>query len=231
MEQLLDNPIYNALISGNADFSNGDDQSKYFSIDIDPFAGLRENSRHDLNNLYRISPAESFFILFIPGEIEIPYEWRVIDRMKILQMVYDKPVPPAGTGQEFVVLQEEHIPQMLALTKMTNPGPFLSGTIRFGNYRGIFSGSRLVSMAGQRLQPKPYTEISAVCTHPDHLGKGYAGMLIAEQISRIIAGSGIPFLHVREENENAIKLYHKLGFATRRGMIAYAIKKPVTKIS
>ena len=30
------------------------------------------------------------------------------------------------------------------------------------------SGDELVAMAGQRMQPDPYTEISAVCTHPDH---------------------------------------------------------------
>lgn len=225
MEYILDNPIYNALISGNENFLNGNDRAKYFSVEVAPFAGLKENSQADHNVLYRISPVKSFFILFAQVEIKIPGGWKVADQMKILHRVYDNPLPLAGAGQEFVALQERHVPDMLALTKMTNPGPFLSGTIRFGNYMGVFNRTRLVVMAGQRLQPKPYTEISAVCTHPDFLGKGYAGMLITDQINRIMAGSGIPFLHVREDNANATKLYQKLGFSTRKKMIAYAIQR------
>jgi predicted GNAT family acetyltransferase len=80
-------------------------------------------------------------------------------------------------------------------------------------------------MAGQRLQPKPYVEISAVCTHPDHLGKGYASVLIADQVRRILAGAGIPFLHVRDDNAGAIRLYRKLGFAVRKQLTAYSIRK------
>lgn len=225
MEHILDNPIYNALASRNKNFSVGNDQAKYFSVDISPLAGLKENSQDNLSVLYRISPAKSFFILFIPGEIEIPNQWKVADQMKILQMVHDRQLQPTRAGHEFVPLQEHNVPDMIALTKMTNPGPFLSGTIRLGNYMGVFNGSRLIAMTGQRLHPKPYAEISAVCTHPDHLGKGYASMLITDQVNRIITGSEIPILHVRKDNANAIKLYQKLGFVIRKEMIAYAIQK------
>jgi len=225
MEHILDNPIFNALGSGNENFSIGNDRAKFFSPDIALFAGVKKHSQGDFNVLFRISPAESIFILFAPAEIRIPEQWKLVRRMEISQMVYDGTVPPAATDHPFADLQEKHVPDMLALTKMTNPGPFLPGTIKFGNYRGIFEGNRLIAMAGQRLQPKPYIEISAVCTHPDYLGKGYAGMLITDQISGILAGPGIPFLHVRDDNAIAIRLYQKLGFSTRKKLTAFVIQK------
>jgi ribosomal protein S18 acetylase RimI-like enzyme len=225
MAHLLDNPIYNALASGNENLSLGNEQAKYFLPEVDPFAGLKENSRADMDALYRISQAESFFILFMPGEVEIPDQWKIVRRMKILQMVYEKPGELRAASRELVDLNESDIPAMLDLTKMTNPGPFLSDTIRFGNYAGIFDGDRLIAMAGQRLQPKPFVEISAVCTHPAYIGKGFASMLISDQIRRITASSGIPFLHVLEDNAVAIKIYQKLGLAARRKITAYAIRK------
>ncbi len=225
MEHILDNPIFNALSSGNENFSIGNDRAKFFLPDIALFAGIKEYSQSDFNALFRISPAESIFILFAPAGLQIPEQWKVTRQMEILQMVYDRTAPPPATDHSFADLQERHVPDMLALTKMTNPGPFLPGTIRFGNYKGIFDGNRLVAMAGQRLQPTPYIEISAVCTHPDYVGKGYAGMLIADQISRILAGPGMPFLHVRDDNAIAGKLYQKLGFRARKKLTAFVIQK------
>jgi predicted GNAT family acetyltransferase len=108
---------------------------------------------------------------------------------------------------------------------LTNPGPFLNRTIQFGNYTGIISDGRLVAMAGQRQQPLPYIEISAVCTHPDHVGKGYASLLITEQIKRIIMAGTVPFLHVLAGNQSAISVYERLGFKTRRQLFAFVFQK------
>ncbi len=80
-------------------------------------------------------------------------------------------------------------------------------------------------MAGRRLQPLPYMEVSAVCNHPDHLGKGYASRLIMHQVRLIIEAGGIPFLHVLQSNINAINVYQKLGFTTRKAMNICAIDK------
>ena len=115
-------------------------------------------------------------------------------------------------------LGPEHVPAMLALTKRTNPGPFLGNTLAFGHYKGIFEGDELVAMAGQRLHAPPYAEISAVCTHPDYLGRGYASHLLRHQARCIRAAGGTPFLHVKTNNATAIKVYQTLGFAVRREM-------------
>ncbi|MFD2144721.1 GNAT family N-acetyltransferase [Mucilaginibacter antarcticus] len=122
-------------------------------------------------------------------------------------------------------LNATHIQQMLALTKLTNPGPFKERTIEFGHYRGIFDGDKLVAMAGQRMNPLPYAEISAVCTHPDYAGRGYAKLLMQQQINRITSEGNVPFLHVRRDNPHAIKIYEGMGFETRTVMHFYIIGK------
>jgi predicted GNAT family acetyltransferase len=84
----------------------------------------------------------------------------------------------------------------------------------------------LVAMSGQRLQVPGYTEVSAVCTHPEHTGKGYAAALMLEVMRRIRDRGETPFLHVRGDNSRAIALYERLGFrARKRGY--YAVLRKV----
>ena len=114
---------------------------------------------------------------------------------------------------------------MLALTKLTNPGPVAERTVDFGHYFGIFDKGKLVAMAGQRMHVYNYAEISAVCTHPDYLGRGYAKQLLQLQIQRTLAAGEVPFLHVRFDNDRAINVYESLGFVTRKTIHFYIIKK------
>jgi ribosomal protein S18 acetylase RimI-like enzyme len=223
MEHLLDNPIYNGLNTGNKHLSRGTDTAKFFIPEVAPFAGLKENSASYFEELREISTAEASFILFTPVHIQVPPIWNITGRMDLLQMVYEQQAPPVPADQEFIELTQDHVPQMLALTALTRPGPFLSQTINFGNYKGIFDGDKLIAMAGWRFQPLPYVEISAVCTHPDHLRKRYATALLTEQIRMIQLDGYIPFLHVRADNYSAISTYERLGFTKRSDMFVYAI--------
>lgn len=117
-----------------------------------------------------------------------------------------------------------HYTKLAALTK---PGPFNTRTIEFGHYHGIFDNGKLVAMTGQRLHIDNYTEVSAVCTHPDHLGKGYAAALIIHQLQLILSQGQKPFLHVRDDNDRAISLYERLGFKVNRSMNFYFMKKRI----
>jgi ribosomal protein S18 acetylase RimI-like enzyme len=225
MKHILDNPAWNALITGNEAFSGGNDIAKYFPKEVSPFVATAELSTENFNLLYNTIPFESHFIFIAPHDIEIPEQWKTVHYLKCLQMVFEGEVPADVSDEDLVPLTEQQVPQMLELTKLTNPGPFIERTIEFGHYRGIFDGDKLVAMAGQRLNPAPYAEISAVCTHPDYLGRGYAGKLLLNQVKRIKAASEIPFLHVKAENERAIKVYEKLGFVTRREMSFYVLRK------
>lgn len=225
MEHVLDNPGWNALISGNKHLAHGNDQVKYFTPDVSPFIGLSEKSDQQFKMLHDIITHDSPIVFITNIVTEIPKNWEVLNPIKTFQMIYNSPVDPAGVDIELVPLTDEHIPQMLELTKLTNPGPFAQRTIDFGHYYGVFDGSKLVAMAGQRMHIGEYAEISAVCTHPDYLGRGYARQLLLSHIHRIRAAKNIPILHVRTDNHRALKVYEGLGFKARAIMYFNVIQK------
>jgi len=225
MEHILDNPVWNALISGNKALANGNEKAKYLLPEVSPFVGTETIADDNFNALNNAINFSGYFGFVAPYDIVIPAPWQVAQSLKVLQMVYEGVDNPEPIQQEFIPLDEQHVPQMLALTQLTNPGPFAEKTIEYGHYFGIFDGDKLVAMAGQRMNPLPYAEISAVCTHPDYLGRGYASQLLLFHINRIIAAGQIPFLHVKSDNERAIKVYEKLGFVIRKEMSFYIIKK------
>ena len=226
MQHLLDNPVWNALISGNKNLSTGNETAKYFLKDVAPFAAVNAVTKENLEALYDIADTGDSFAFFSSKEIDIPRLWKVGQCTRALQMVHDKVSQKKTVSDDTVALTKNNVPEMLALTKLTNPGPFLKRTIEFGNYEGIFKNGELVAMTGQRMHPFEYIEVSAVCTHPEHTGHGYATNLILRQVENILAQSAIPFLHVKQENSNAIKLYNALGFSARKEMFIYGIKKP-----
>lgn len=221
---VLDNPIWNALTTSNQHIASGNKNLKYLKRDVGIFAALRNNQEKELEELHNLVP-EGGVILFVPAEIKIPERWRIKLKREILQMTYESKQKTLLDRTGIIQLKDEHIPAMIELTRMTNPGPFFNRTIDFGNYEGIFDGSKLVAMTGRRLQPDPYTEVSAVCTHPDYVGKGYAAKLVRSQVNSIIDISRTPFLHLYPDNTPALKLYEKLGFSLRRSMIVYFLEK------
>jgi len=225
MEHVLDNPAWNALISGNKNLANGNDKVKYFDREVSPFVAFNENSEENFQQLYQMAPEGRVFLFVSPVEEAIPGPWEVLNCIKGNQMIYEPGATICEPTLELLPLTEEHIPQMLSLTRLTNPGPFAERTIDFGHYRGIFANGDLAAMAGQRLHAFNYAEVSAVCTHPDHTGKGYARQLLIHQINRIRAAAEIPYLHVRSDNDRAIKVYESLGFVTRCNVWFSVIQK------
>jgi ribosomal protein S18 acetylase RimI-like enzyme len=225
MENVLDNPAWNALISGNRQLSQGNAQVKYFDKEVSPFVAFEENTPDNFQRLYDQLPHNGPVLLVTTVETEIPDWWKVVRFIRGLQMVCDITIAHDKTAMELIPLTAEHAPQMAALAKLTNPGPFGIRTIEFGHYLGVFDGGKLAAMAGQRMHVFNYAEVSAVCTHPDHIGKGYARELLLAQVNRIKAASEIPFLHVRYDNHRAISLYERVGFVTRREVYFYAMVK------
>lgn len=225
MEHLLDNPIFHALTSTHVHFAKGTDEVKYYLKDIAAFAGLKDNSAENLQTLYEISEPDSLFVVFSKTPLTIVAPWTLLLQIDMFQLVYEGPNITEGPDKELADLNHSHITEMAALVELTKPGPFLAKTIELSNYTGIFAENQLIAMAGHRFFPAPYREVSAVCTHPDHLGKGHAFKILQEQIRRILNRKEIPFLHVKNDNLGAIKLYEKLGFKIRTEMTAYVIKK------
>lgn len=225
MQHVLDNPAWSALITGNSALANGNNAVKYFDKEVSPFVGFRENSDADFQTLYNLLPHDGPVGFVSKVERILPEQWEVVQYIKCLQMVYGGDAIPNVDHSNLVPLTDAHIPQMLALTRLTNPGPFAQKTINFGHYYGVFDSDKLVAMAGQRMNPVPYAEISAVCTHPDYLGKGYAKKLLQFHINRVITAGEIPMLHVRYDNDRAIHVYENIGFKKRRELHFYIMKR------
>ena len=225
MDHVLDNPVWNALNSGNKHLSVGDDFVRVFPEDVSPFVGLKEQNESNFKLLYDMVPESRTVAVVTAKDITVPDQWKIIYKTQLWQMTCTVPQQPLATPPELVPLTDANIPAMLELTALTNPGPFYQRTIDFGNYYGIFDGDKLIAMAGHRLSIDQYTEISAVCTHPDHNGKGYGKLLMNFQKQFIYSLGRVPMLHVRNDNFNAIKLYESLGFAKRAEMTIQIIKK------
>ncbi|MGZ8545692.1 MAG: GNAT family N-acetyltransferase [Flavisolibacter sp.] len=225
MELILNNPVYHALVTGDKELAKGSGRVRYFDESVSPFAGIDDGYEEGFEELFRQLPEGRKILYATPQQIMVPEGWDLHVAVGGLQFVYQDPIPDIAASVLPVLLNESHIEEMIALATLTRPGPFGPGTISFGHYYGIFENGRLASMTGQRLHPGNYSEISAVCTHPDFLGKGYAAILIQQQLNLIGKTGRIPFLHVRDDNERAIQLYERLGFRVNGPMNFYFMKR------
>ncbi|MEV6152460.1 GNAT family N-acetyltransferase [Nonomuraea sp. NPDC052129] len=133
---------------------------------------------------------------------------------------------PAETGTEVVELGRDSVPEMLDLVARAKPGPFWPRTRELGTYLGVRDNGTLVAMAGERLRPPGWTEISAVCTAPEARGRGHAARLVSALVARIVARDERPFIHVAEANTGAIALYERLGFETRKPVTFRGFRTP-----
>jgi len=224
MNHLLTNPVYNALLSGDKNLSHGTSNVKYFDEEVSPFIGFDYGYEKGFSDLHDLLPRDRNILYANPSPIAHPAGWKLLQEIKGLQFVYEGP----EIKNEFpnaVALTTSNVDEMVQLATLTRPGPFASRTIEFGSYYGIFDDNKLIAMTGQRMHVENCTEISAVCTHPDHLGKGYAYTLLQHQLQIILRNNQVPFLHVRGDNERAIALYKRLGFIISRDMIFSFMKK------
>lgn len=224
MPNILDNPIWYALNTGNKHLALGHEHVKYIQRDVGLFAAFDIPTKKALAELAGMISVGEKVILFMTKPIAVTSEWRTEAARPLLQMVYTKKQTFSNDSTGIVPLHLQHVPAMLELTGITNPGPFFNRTIELGNYQGIFNGEQLTAMIGQRMQARSYAEVSAVCTHPDFTGRGYAAKLIIDQINKITAAGKIPFLHVYPDNP-ACSLYRKLGFTVRRKLMVYFLER------
>lgn len=221
---LLDNPPWHALnsvqshlarISGNA--------ARYFP-EVVPFAAVAQPdaaSGKELDGL--LTAGESFFLI---GNLPpLPDSWEVRNELVCLQMVSEAPLNAPDPAFSIQLLTPEDAADMYALVQLVQPGYFMQDTYRMGRYTGIRQNGQLVAIAGERMRLNGLAELSAICTHPDFTGRGYAGQLIAGLVNHQRAEGITPFLHVAGHNTGAIRLYEKLGFRTRREISFHLLSK------
>jgi len=220
----LDNPIWWALNSHHSALKRQHGLAARYPSDVSRLSGLAEPTRKVFADLQALTPVGETASLFTAEPVDVPSGWQVLRTQALEQMVCES-LELEQRVQDVEALEQDNVPEMLALAAITEPGPFLSGTIRLGRYFGIRGrGNQLAAMAGERLRLQGFTEISAVCTDPAYRGRGYAGALVLEIARRILAEGSKPFLHVKKQN-NAKKLYETLGFKVRRSIQLTVLKR------
>jgi ribosomal protein S18 acetylase RimI-like enzyme len=220
----LDDPVGTAITGPQAPLGMSRGRALRYQADVAPFAALPDDPTEqdwaDLAGLGVRLPA----VLVSRDGVLPPPGWVVSMELPGVQLVGEDFT--AAPEPEAVRLTAADVPEMLDLVARTRPGPFLPRTIEMGAYLGIRREGRLVAMAGERMRPPGWTEISAVCTDPDYRGEGLATRLM-RAVSTVIRDRGdLPFLHAATENINAIRLYLALGFELRRDVVFVEVSPP-----
>ncbi|MEV3859159.1 GNAT family N-acetyltransferase [Streptomyces sp. NPDC050095] len=210
----LDNPARSALTGPHARFAEKSGRVLRYDPEVTPWLALPDDpTEQDWTDLAAFAGPDGAVPVLGTG-LEVPDGWQTVHDIPGVQLV-DVAVD-AVPEPEAVRLTTADVPQMLDLVARTRPGPFLARTIELGTYLGIRREGRLVALAGERLHPTGWTEISAVCTDPDQRGQGLAGRLVRAVAAGIKERGETPFLHTGAGNTNAIRLYESLGFELRR---------------
>ncbi len=213
-EAQLDNPAYASLCGAHARLAHVRGRARRYPTDVAPFLALPSPpSAQDWQDAADLV-APGTLVAGRYGGAELPDGWRAVQAFDLVQMIEQR-----VTGvdcAEAIPLGPADVPEILDLVAQTEPGPFLSRTIELGDYLGIRREGVLVAMAGERFHVDGWTEISAVCTKPDHRGQGLASRLMGALIARMQRRSERAFLHVISANTGAIRLYEELGFRVRQ---------------
>jgi hypothetical protein len=219
MTHPLDRPIWTSLATRQCALALGDERARRFRPEYGVFAAAADRGEAARAALRELIRAHGEAALVEAEAPDVPDGLAVTGRACVWQMDADparlKILTP---GFETVALGDEDAGQMLGLADLTKPGPFFARTHQLGDFVGVKRDGRLVAMAGERMKPTGFTEVSGVCVHPDYRGHGYAAGLMSLVAARIIERGETPFLHVYDHNAPAIAIYQALGYRLRREM-------------
>jgi ribosomal protein S18 acetylase RimI-like enzyme len=214
-EHILDRPIWTALTTRQEMLAEINGPARRYPADIAPFADMEDFSSRSFAALYELLGPGEPAVLFTPEPVKAPLPFETVMAAMGDQMI-GAPADAARVAHAIVRLGDSDAPEMRALVELTRPGPFGPRTHQLGRFFGIRIGGRLAAITGERMTPGAYTEMTAVCVHPDFRGRGLAQALLAHVSRQIVARGEIPFLHVFSDNASAIALYERQGMTLRR---------------
>jgi GNAT superfamily N-acetyltransferase len=218
----LGNPIFHSLLTAHSRHALTHGQVRRFPAEIGPLSGMPDQSNDSYDHLHALAGSGGITVLFLEEPPAPPVGWKLLRGGMLDQMIC---FAPERAATSLLPLEAEIRPltaadarAMVDLARLTEPGPFELRTLELGTFFGVFHGCRLMAMAGQRLSLPGFIEVSAVCTHPDARGRGYAATLMSAVMADIAARGQTPILHTLPGNATAIAVYKKLGFAFSRSL-------------
>lgn len=219
----LDNPFWSSLQTLHRALALQSGAVARYPSDYAPFLGVEAGgiqAAQDLEHL--LAAGESVYLL---GVVPTPPPgWKLHAFRPLAQMVCEAPLPPME-GPPVIALTEHHREEVLALTALVYPHYFRRRTMDLGRYFGLYQEGRLAAIIGERLGTPVHREMSAICTHPDYHGRGYARQLTTMLTNKVLEEGGLPFLHVSHENSRAKQLYERLGYRHRRDIGFWSLQR------
>ena len=217
----LDNPVWYSLSETHKNISINYHNVKFYDPAYCPFGGFIENNSI-ASQIDEYSKLINHF--FVVGEKPL-FSGKIFLKNELicLQMILEKRIE-INIGEKIVELNDMFAEALSKLVNEVQPGYFKKKTNLMGNYFGVLKEGKLVSVTGERMKMNDFTEVSAVVTHPFYTGKGFAKQLVAHTANKIFDENKTPYLHVAETNFDAIRLYEKLGFKTRRRIIFWDLE-------
>ncbi len=223
-DSVLDNAVWHSLHGAHRSFAERVGTAARYDPDVSVFGAIGDDGDASWHDLATVVGSSGIAVLFRAEIPQPPVGWTRLDGGRGHQMVLHDLAPVDLPVARF--LGAGDVGEMLALVELTQPGPFAVRTVELGGYVGVFDGDRLIAMAGERLAPPGFREISAVCTHPGFRGRGLAAGLTALVAQRIVERGERPFLHHAWDNDPARRVYEALGFEFRRQVVFRAFGAP-----
>ncbi len=211
----LDNPIWSALNTDHSHLALGGDLARRYPEEIGPLSGIPNQSAAAYEALHPLAGSGGIVALFFREAPRPPAGWTILRGGVIHQMIAVRPGESrvrSPAGAQLRQLTGADADAMVELAALTEPGPFRLRTIELGSFFGVMQSGRLLAMAGKRLHLPGFIEVSAVCTHPDARGRGYARMLMSRVMDEIVRSGRV---HTLAGNREAIRIYESLGFTVR----------------
>ena len=230
-EHPLDNPFWSALHTLHAGLALGSGDVLRYPADVAPFLGVAHaeaDVAHALDGL--VSAGDEVLLLGV-APARLPTGWTLAPFDDLAQMVCEHELAVVQ-GPEILELGEPQRADVLALTALVYPHYFRPHTMRLGRYFGMYESDgsgevRLAAMIGERLGTPQFREMSAICTHPEFLGRGHARRLTAMLTNATLHRGSTPFLHVSQANTRAMSLYEAIGYRLRRTIPFWSLRRSV----
>jgi len=222
---VLDQAAWASLTGPHAHFAQGAGLALRYPEDVSPIMAVSpvpdEQVWTDLLGL--VGPGG---VALLSGTLPpVPDDWEIEFQGDGVQLIATDALESRPSGS-LVTLGAADVPEMLDLVARTQPGPFKPRTHLLGTYLGVRRAGALVAMAGERLHPPGWTEISAVCTDPAHRGQGLATTLVRAIAHNIRERGETPFMHAAGDNVDAVRLYRSIGFELRRHVLFSVLRSP-----